>query len=557
MRAIDRRAIEEYGIPGVCLMQSAGDALARVCIEELGGTDIHGKRVVFFCGMGNNGGDGFVAARHLADRGAHVFVLLAGKSEDLKGDAAVHFAPLRRMMPGGIYEETPGRKHPMPLFGAENTEDDETARIVLEDGILRIAHLFVDCLLGTGARGPIDRNGAIGRYLFLLNRMRGFPPRKTPVIAADVPSGVNADTGKADYLSVRATRTVTFALPKPGLFTFPAPDYVGKLTVAAIGMPRDLLEADTLTQEVTTQDFMRLHLPRRAQTRDANKGTFGTVLVIAGSAGMAGAASLTALSALRAGAGLVVLAVPESVLDTAAALAPEAVLKTLPETANRAHGGTGALEAALALAEKADAVAIGPGMGGTNETVAFVQAFVQACQKPLLIDADGLNAVAQMTVAAPPLAGRKVVLTPHPGEAGRLLNRDAKAIQENRLQTVRELATKWGATALLKGARTLVAEPNNDDGKEGRLAFNRLGSPALATAGSGDVLTGVIAALLAYMEMPYEAARAGAYLHALAGELYDKETGSAGALATDIRDLLPRAREALYTNDHLDEFNLL
>lgn len=530
MRAIDRRAMEEYGIPGIVLMESAGAAFARACQEELGG-NAAGKRVLMLCGKGNNGGDGFVAARYLANAGAEVTVFLAGKASDLKGDAAAHFAPLRRM----------------PVRIAE--ADDNPSALPNER-----PDLIGDALLGTGAHGPIAPDSEVGKALTRLRALIGSGAAAIPVVAADLPTGLDAETGTVDPLAVRATRTVTFALPKPGLLQYPGLENVGRLTVADIGIPRALLTDAALGMEMTTADEMRRLLPPRSESRDANKGTFGTLLVIAGSAGMAGAAALSAMSALRAGAGLVQLAVPVSLLDTAAALAPEVILKGLPETAARTHGGPGALEAALSLAEKADAVAFGPGLGGTEEAVRFVQ---ELCRhllsperaKPLVVDADGLNALAKggPEILAGHDARIPFVLTPHPGEMGRLLGTDTRQVQADRQAAARECAERFGAVSLLKGARTLIA--TND----GRLAFNRKGSVALATAGSGDVLTGVIGALLSNRLNGYDAARAGAYLHALAGELCALEIGRAGTIAADVRDRLPAARAKLYRNEPLDE----
>lgn len=513
MRGIDRRASEEYGIPSLALMQAAGMAFADACREELGG-DVAGKRIALLCGRGNNGGDGFVAARHLANAGAQVTFFLAGRQQDLRGDAAVFFPPLVTM----------------GLRGIQLEEDDDVAPSVLPR-----YDLIGDALLGTGARGA-----PTGVTAKLIERINAARAGGVPVVSADIPSGVNADTGAAEAGSaVEATRTVTFALPKLGLLLYPGAALTGRLTVADIGIPRALLEDDALGAELTTQAWMQKTLPARVQGRDANKGAFGTVLVVAGSAGMIGAAALTALSALRAGAGLVQLAVPQSTLDTTAALAPEVITRALPETAERTHGGSGGLEAALALAQKADAVALGPGLSGNKETAAFVQAFVREMDKPLVIDADGLNAVIASPEAVRERSG-PTVLTPHPGEMGRLLNTGAAAVQADRRRAAGQCAERFGAVALLKGARTLLADP------EGRLALNRPGSVALATAGSGDVLTGVIAALLGQKLGAWEAARAGAYLHALAGERAASDLGAAGVIAGDVRDRLPHARKALY-----------
>jgi NAD(P)H-hydrate epimerase len=514
MRAIDRRAMDEMGVPGPVLMEAAGIAFARVCVEELGGS-AKDKRVLMVCGRGNNGGDGYVAARHLSGAGARVTVVLAADPSEIKGDALVHFAPLRwsgvRLVGQGSPEFERIAQEPWDLVG--------------------------DALLGTGARGPLS--GVIG---LLVAHIAELGEKGIPVVSADIPSGVDADTGTLiDFVAATARRTVTFALPKPGLLLYPGAVHAGKVTVAPIGLPPTLLSDNpALHYELTTSDWMRTTLPQRTQARDANKGAFGTVLVIAGSSGMAGAAVLSALSALRSGAGLVILAVPQSLLDTAAALAPEAVLKTLPETSDKTHGGTGAIDAALALADRADAIAIGPGMGGNPQVAAFVQPFVRRVGKPVVIDADGLNALTSSLTSVRYRGTIPTVLTPHPGEMGRLLGMETRDVQADRQAAVLRCASAFKAVALLKGARTLIAAP------DGRMAFNRGGTPALATAGSGDVLTGAIAALLASKLPAYEAARAGAYLHALAGEIAAEELGTAGVVAGDVRDRLPRARQLLY-----------
>jgi NAD(P)H-hydrate epimerase len=519
MRAIDRRAQDEFGIPSLALMQSAGEAFARACIDALGGS-AKNKRVTLVCGRGNNGGDGFVAARHLAGAGAQVDVFLAGRADELKGDAAVYFAPLPRLSGSGV--------RVVPLAEADGATG--VAKIVLSR-----YDLVGDALFGTGFTGV-----ATGVAANLIEHMNTAQAGGLPLVSCDIPSGVNADTGEVAGPAVQATRTVTFALPKMGLLLYPGAALAGRITVAPIGIPRALLDDENLQAELTTHAWMQKTLPPRTQARDANKGAFGTVLVIAGGRGMAGAAVLAALAALRAGAGLVQLAVPARVFSAAAGLAPEIITQPLPETPDETHGGPGALEAALALAEKADAVALGPGLGRNKETTAFVQNIVNRLPKPLVVDADGLNALADDPKAAQSRTA-PLVLTPHPGEMGRLLGTDTARVQADRVTAARDCATRYNAVTLLKGARTLIAEPANS-----RIAVNRGGSPALATAGSGDVLTGVIAALLGQKIKALDAARAGAYLHALAGERAAREMGVAGVIASDVLHRLPPARQSLY-----------
>lgn len=542
MRECDRRAIEEYGIPGVCLMEAAGIALADACMEELGG-NVRGKKISILCGTGNNGGDGFVAARHLLARKAQVFVyLLGGDSDALSGDAATHFASIAatRFAPHGQLD--------VRIITLSDVSQPDAPLLSLPWSIWG-AELFVDCVYGTGFHPPLP---PLIRSFAEAVRNLGVP-----VIACDIPSGVHADTGDdGNDKAFQATRTVTFAGMKRGLLLYPGATYAGQVTVAPIGMPPHILN-EMATATLTTTEWVRSKLPERFQSRDANKGRFGTVLVVAGSGGMAGAATLTALSALRAGAGLVHLALPASVLDTAAVLAPELVLHVLPETPERSHGGEGALEKVLQLAEKADSVALGPGLGGNTVTKSFVQTFVQqlSAQKPLVIDADGLNAIAEAgeTIFAQ-RTGANTLLTPHPGEAGRLLGKETRMIQAERTETVREAAQKYRATVLLKGARTLIATNENAN----HLYINRSGSVTLATAGSGDVLTGVLAALLADRENKLsapDAARIGAFLHTLAGEICEQRQGAVGTIATEIRDALPEARRTLYNDGLIGNLN--
>ncbi len=533
MRECDRRTTEEYGIPGVCLMESAGIALANACVEEISGDGgaLRGKAVTILCGKGNNGGDGFVAARYLHNAGVRVRVFLIGcTADDLRGDAKTHFSAFFRL-----------RIDVSAVLGEKN--------IIGMCDAIRHSHLLVDCIVGTGFRPPLE--GLLARVVALSNAHGGKR------LACDLPTGIDADTGEdGGAEAFKADRTVALAGLKRGLLFYPGATYAGRVTVAPIGIPADVLR-ESATATLTTGDWVRAKLPPRAQSRDANKGRFGTVLVVAGSAGMAGAATLTGLSALRAGAGLVHLALPASVLDAASVLAPELVLHALPETPERTHGGEGALEKLLSLAEKADAVAIGPGLGGNTVTVAFVQTFVQRlpARTPLVIDADGLNAVA--------LAGKEIfahrtgantLLTPHPGEAGRLLGKETRMIQAERVGAVREAARKYRATVLLKGASTLIATPEDTD----PISINRRGSVALATAGSGDVLTGILAALLADRETALsapDAARIGAFLHALAGEQCEARQGAVGTIATEIRDALPGARRILYNADLAGSLN--
>ncbi|SHE44102.1 NAD(P)H-hydrate epimerase [Desulfofundulus australicus DSM 11792] len=502
MRDLDRAAMEEYGIPGLVLMENAGLAVVQVVRQLLG--DVAGKRVAVFAGKGNNGGDGLVVARHLFNAGAEVKVLLLARPEEITGDAAVNLAIWQKMG--------------QPVYPVVRGEDLNAVRLFLVG-----AHAVVDAIFGTGfkgaarepAAGVIDAINASGK----------------PVVAVDIPSGVEADTGQVHGPCVRATHTVTFALPKLGLVQEPGRSHVGELHVADISIPSFLLENGAPGRYLVTEKMVRDWLPPRPAW--AHKGSCGRVLVVAGSRGMTGAACLAALGAARAGAGLVTLAVPAELQDVVAVKLTEIMTVGLPGTGEGTLARSARNEI-LDLVEKADVLAIGPGLSRHLETVALIRELLPAVRVPCVIDADGLNALAGdvqilSRISAP------AIITPHEGEMARLLGCPPGEISSRRLKVAEEAAGNWGVVTLLKGAATLIACPG------GTTYINPTGNPGLATGGSGDVLTGVIAGLLAQgMDAP-RAAAAGAYLHGLAGDMAAREKGMRGFLAGDILELLPEA----------------
>ena len=509
MREMDRRTIEDYGVPSLVLMENAALRVVDVIAERFG--PLQGKHVTVVCGKGNNGGDGLAIARHLMARfGADVFIHLAADPTTLTGDALANYKMAHAFglpISGSFLSDS-------PRIGGGGT-------------------LIVDALLGTGIKG-----GVTGELADVISAMNGS---ERPIVSIDVPSGLNADTGNVEGACVKATLTVTFALPKFGLLVYPGAEYVGELVVADIGMPRPVMQADDVRVFQTEAADVAGWLPPRTNGRDSNKGQFGHVTVFAGSRGFVGAPALTSEGAARTGAGLVTLAVPLGLQNAASIrVSPVVMTRGLPETG----GGTFAREAldeALALAGKGTAAALGPGLGGpeSDETRAFVLGFVRQCSVPLVIDADALNCLAlEPDRGVSVIKGRNAptVLTPHPGEMGRLLGTDTKTVQADRRGAVEQAARDYGCVVLLKGARTLIAAP------DGRLAVNTTSNPGMATGGSGDTLTGVIAALLAGKLEAWEAASAGAYLHGLAGDLAAAHQGGpAGLIATDILDFLPRA----------------
>lgn len=499
MAAFDRRCIEDRGVPGLLLMEHAGRLTARVAGELR--PEGPGVAVVL-CGGGNNGGDGYVAARHLAAAGWQVRLVALRDPETLTGDAAV-MARLAVTV-AGLRPRLVAQSAQAPVFAG--------------------AHLVVDAVLGTGLSGP--PRGPVRAVLEALNESG------LPVVACDLPSGLSADSGEPLEVAARAAVTVTMGLPKVGFFTTAARSFLGHLLVADIGFPRDELTTPDAEDDVrlVVAGVARAWLPPRP--RDVHKGRCGRVLVVGGSRGMVGAAALAALGALRAGAGLVRLAVPASLRSEAAALAPEVMTVGLPD-------GDGALTAeatpvVAGLAGEADSMVLGPGLGRTGATAAFVAGLLSAVGLPLVVDADGLALLPGEAMDRP------AVLTPHPGEAGRLAGLDTAAVQADRRGVCRRLAAARAAVVVLKGAHTLTGGPS------GTVWVNPTGNPAMATAGAGDVLAGVTGAFLA--ETPEDPARAGAlaaYVHGLAGDLAPGAHPARGLVAGDLASGLPRAFEAL------------
>jgi hydroxyethylthiazole kinase-like uncharacterized protein yjeF len=488
-RALDQWAIEDREIPGLELMEHAGAGLTRL-VAEL----VPAGRVVVVCGKGNNGGDGLVAARLLREQGRDVRVLLLGVAEELRGDAA---ANLERL-PG------PG---PEPF-----------AAVALEG-----AAGILDAILGTGFSGaPRDPAAAA---IDAINR--GAEAGGARVIACDVPSGVDASTGEVAGPAVRAHATGTFHAAKPGLWIAPGKGHAGTVTVIDIGIP----DGGPLEPAIgLITDRVLGGVPRRGA--DATKFAAGSVLVCGGSTGLTGAPSMACEAAMRAGAGYVTACVPASLNLVFEVRLLEVMSAPLPDRDGAL--GPDAVDAVLERSGRVQSLVLGPGIGRAPETVEFARSVAQRAELPLLLDADGLGAHAGRLAS---LAGRAAptVLTPHAGELGRLLGIDSAEVGAHRLEHVRSAARAAGAIVVLKGDDTLIAEPG------GIVAVSRGGAPALATAGTGDVLSGVVAALLAKRIDPFHAACAGVALHAAAGRLAARRIGPEGVIASDVIGLLPAA----------------
>jgi hydroxyethylthiazole kinase-like uncharacterized protein yjeF len=494
-RALDEWAIGERGIPGIELMELAGTGLAEL-VAELAPAG----RVAVVCGTGNNGGDGLVAARVLRERGRELDVLLLGDPGELRGDAATNL------------ERLPGAK-PAPFTG---------------DGLAGAAAI-VDAILGTGFSGE-PREPAAGA-IEAINATRAGEDGGPVVVACDVPSGVDASTGQATGVAVQADATATFNAAKPGLWIDPGKTLAGSVRVLDIGIPAGG-PADPAIGLISERVVGAI--PRRG--RASTKFAAGSLLVCGGSLGLTGAPCMASESAMRAGAGYVTALGPAALNAIFASKLLEVMTVPLPDEDGALNPA--GVDAVLERAERADAIVLGPGLGRAAGALEFARAVARKVELPLLLDADGLNAHAGSLAS---LADRPAptVLTPHAGELARLLDTDSAAVGARRLQSAREAASAAQAVVVLKGDDTLVAAP------DGRVGVSRGGASALATAGTGDVLSGVIGAYLAKRMDPFAAACAGVLVHARAGQLAAAEIGPEGVIASDVIAALPGALQAL------------
>jgi hydroxyethylthiazole kinase-like uncharacterized protein yjeF len=516
MAEMERRCQEAHGITVGALMEQAGLRTAEVArhLLRLRG----GRRVTVLAGKGNNGGDGLVAARHLAGDGP-TRVLLLVPPDEIHDDPAGHLRLLRE------------RQVRMDVVDALSDSDLATA--------LRDADLIIDAIFGTGFRGPA--RGVPARVIEAANASG------VPILAVDLPSGVDAASGRADPPCIHAVATVTMALPKVGLVQYPAAAHVGRLYVADIGIPQSVIDEAPIMTELATAGWVDSTLPRRPP--EGHKGRFGRVGIVAGARGFAGAAVLVARGAIRAGAGLVTIGLPASLAAVPSASLPEAMTRPLPENA----AGTLSEEASDAVVEFAasvDVVAIGPGLTTHRDVVALLHRALPRLERPVVLDADGLNAFAGDARRLRDAPG-PVVITPHPGELARLLGRKTQEVQDDRLGIARETARLVGGVVVLKGARTVIAAP------EGRVRLIPTGNAAMATGGMGDVLTGAVAALLGAGLPPFEAAACAAYLHGLAGDLAAAARGELGLLAHEVADDIPRALARVRSGEVDDGISLI
>ncbi len=511
-REIDRVAIERLGLPGLVLMENAAIAAAEVIERRFP----RARRVAIACGGGNNGGDGLALARQLLTRGVAVSVLLCAREDDLRGDAA---AQLRALRASGAAASGDGggagRDPAIELRGIDETSLD-AARAALGR-----ADLVVDALFGIGLQRPIA--GWREELVAAINAARA------PRLALDLPSGLDASSSEVPGAHVTADVTVTFFAPKRALVLLPAAEAAGEVWSAPLGVPDRALDSVPRTLRLVTAADVAV-APR---PREAHKGSFGHLVIVAGSPGKSGAAVLAARGALRTGAGLVTVAAPEAIRAEVDAGCVEAMTLPLPADGETRLGRAAAASLA-AFWDGKRAVALGPGLGDEPSIAGWIRALVAGLELPLVLDADGVNAFAGR---AGDLRQRRAptVLTPHPGEVGRLLGRDAPRGSVERIEVARAAAAATGCVVVLKGYQTLIAEP------DGALHVNPTGNPGMATAGSGDVLTGAVGAWLARGFEPLAAARNGVFLHGLAGDLIAASRGEDGLVAGDLAEWLPEA----------------
>jgi NAD(P)H-hydrate epimerase len=505
MRELDRRTIGEFGVPGHVLMDRAGEGVARAVQCRLRSQPIADAPVLLVAGKGNNGGDAFAAARYLHQWGTAVRLWIAGDPAELGGDARHHWD---RMVAEGI----------APLVMRE--EKDWTGVPPPAPGTI-----VVDGVLGTGVNGEVR-----GLAAAAIERIATWSGQSR-VVAIDLPSGLDADTGRPCGRAVKADVTVTFGLPKRGLLLPAASDYVGCLEVVDIGIPDALTQGLTSDVELIASAEIGRHFTRRG--RDSHKGTFGTVVILGGAAGFAGAAGLAARAALRSGVGLVQVITPRGIAGVVAAMAPEAMVHAAPETDSGALADDWSL-ALRGMVDHADAVVVGPGMTTGEHSRRLVHRLMMEVRCPLLLDADALNVMAG-NIGRIGGSGASRVITPHPGEMGRLLGMAAAAVQADRWNAAQAAAEQLKAVVVLKGAGTLVAAAGKP------LCVNLTGNPGLACGGTGDVLSGLMGGMLAQGFGAWDAAQIAVHLHGIAGDLAALAKTEVAMTAGDVIEALPAA----------------
>ncbi len=501
MQEMDRLTIDSYGIPGMVLMENAGRGAIQFLLEKF--PEIYKQKVGVVAGGGNNGGDGFVMARYLSEKGIKTTVYLLSSKSRIKGDAEVNLNLLR----------------PLDVSVIEMTDVD-----AFSDNRSSLVHqdLFIDAILGTGLNS--DVKGFFKEIIEFINNLN------KPVFSVDIPSGLNSDTGQPCGISIKATATATFGFAKTGHFLFPGSDYTGDLEIIDIGIPFHIRDIVSPSHYLLTRKMIRRCLQPRSS--NAHKGSTGHLLIIGGSPGKTGAAAMTAMSAMRSGAGLVTLGIPNSLNPVFEALSLESMTSVLPETKEGLVSDS-AFDSVVTLFSGKKCLAVGPGMGTGNQTKNLICKLIPKSDIPIVIDADGLNNLVGNTHVLK-TANAPVVLTPHPGEMARLIDSTPQLVQKNRLKVARDFAMAFNVHLVLKGAGTIIAHP------DGRVFINSTGNPGMASGGMGDVLTGVIAGLIVQGYSPELAAQAGVYFHGAAADTLALRNTPLGYLASEVADAIPQ-----------------
>lgn len=501
MQQMDKKTIRDFGIPGLVLMENAGRGATRILFETFG--DLKGLTVGIVAGKGNNGGDGFVMARYLACHQIPVSVYLLGDMASVEGDARTNLELLSRL--------------DVSVIEIRDQKD-----LLKHKSAMTYRDIWVDAIFGTGLNAEVT--GFYRLVIEFINKL------EKPVLAVDIPSGLHPDTGQVQGVCIKAQVTVTFACAKAGLLLYPGADLAGRIHIVDIGIPPHIAREALVFSHLMTPDMA--HDLYRKRSADSHKGMAGHLLVVAGSQGKSGAAALCAEAAMRVGSGLVTLGIPESLNPVLESLIKEVM--TLPLAEGR--GGVlakGALDDIRVVLSGKQCMAVGPGLGLDSQTVSVIHAVMDECPVPMVLDADALNSLEGhlgrlKNMASPP------VLTPHPKEMARMAGKTVEDIQKDRLGIAQAFAEKYKVHLVLKGARTVIAHP------DGRAYINPTGNPLLASGGTGDVLTGMIAGLISQGYGTAEAARMGVYLHGAVADMLADERGPVGVLASEMADSIPR-----------------
>lgn len=507
MKKLDELAMDVYKIPGILLMENAALCIVAKAIEMLADAMPESKTVII-AGKGNNGGDAFAVARHLIQSGYPVIVVSLVQRSMVKGEADTYLQILENIGATILFV----------------TDEAEMPRV---EESLKEAHLVIDGIFGTGFYGNVT--GLFKSVIRLINES------SAKVLSIDIPSGVNGENGQVGGIAVKADETVTFSLLKPGLAQYPGAELAGKVTVADIGIPTGATRQLRFDGQLSAGSELCKYFPQRFV--EGHKTTFGKILIITGSKGMTGAGTLAAKAAFKTGSGMVYLAVPKSLLPIYSITVPEAI--TIPLDDEDGLITDGSLNMLLEKSESMDSIVIGPGLTTKRQVAAWVKEFICKCKRPMVIDADALNIMAE-TVAEEAnifeIRQAPIVITPHPGEFAQLTGLTADEIRANRIKLAVEYSRKWSVTVVLKGAGTVIANP------DGKYYINSTGNPVLATAGSGDVLSGIIGSFIGQGVKPLKAATLGVYIHGMCGDiLANRSHMQAGYTASEICAEIPLA----------------